>query len=113
MGRAESPIQSYVLQRLELLERTGRCYFFRNNSFTGRIMRYNGSQGYIKNSKRGMPDVIACLGGKFIGIECKAKGSYQSPEQKIAQQHIELVSGEYWLIRTPEELEERLAPLLK
>jgi hypothetical protein len=112
MGKSESPIQTYVLQRLELLERQGKCYYFRNNSFTGRVMRHNGTQGYIKNSKRGMPDVVACIKGLFIGIECKAKGNYQSPDQKAAERMIEGVGGQYWLVRTPDEFEQYLVSIL-
>ena len=126
MGRAESHVQNYVLDRLALLERKGLCYAFRNNSFTGRVMRYNGSEGYIKNSKRGMPDVVACFidlaydrneildeyllkkRGQFVGIEVKSATGRQSLEQKLAQENIEKVGGLYWLIRTPEELESRL-----
>lgn len=85
-------------------------------------MRYNGSEGYIKNSKRGMPDIVVCLKAKsgyirdemnlpwglFIGIEVKSKVGRQSPDQKLAQEHIEKVGGLYWLIRSPEELEAKL-----
>jgi hypothetical protein len=113
MGRAEGAVQSYVIQRLELLERTGKCYHFRNNSFTGRVTRYNGSQGYVKNGKPGMPDIIAVFrDGIFTGIEVKSATGRQSPEQKRAQSQIEALGGRYWLVRTPEELETNLIDLI-
>jgi len=106
MGRAEAPIQAYVMDRLARMEVMGQAYYFRNNSFSGRITRYDGSQGYVKNNKLGMPDVVACLGGRFVGIECKAPKGTLSPFQKRAKEDIERSGGLYWVVRTPEQFEE-------
>ena len=130
MSQYENGLYSYIEGRLMPLERAGKCYFFRNNSFSGRIMRYDGSQGFIKNNKRGTPDVVACfyteeqqdnadqfMGdfftsfGLFVGFELKTKTGRQSPEQKLAQKAIEDAGGKYYIIRTPEEFEEVLKEL--
>lgn len=112
MGHAEGGIQVYVLQRLEILERQGLVYAFRANSFSGRVTRFDGSQGYVKNAKKGMPDVVACIGGSFVGIECKSLIGRISPEQKQARETIEKTGGYYWIIRTPEEFENVLSGLM-
>jgi len=113
MGRAENQVQSYIIQRLELLERCRKVYWFRSNSFSGRLTRWNGSQGYINNSKRGLPDIIAVFSdGIFTGIEVKTVTGRQSPEQKRAQENIENLGGRYWLVRSPEELESKIADLI-
>lgn len=114
MGRAEAGISRYVLDRLMILERQGQCYYFRANSFSGRIVnRRSGELGsYINNSKPGLPDVIACIKGAFIGIELKSITGRQSPSQKTAQQQIEALGGKYWLIRTPEQFEQALKTIL-
>lgn len=122
LGGTESSLQHYVMQRLQALEVQGRCYFFRNNSFAGRLTRWNGSQGIIRNNKPGTPDIVVCFHtvrtdgvhavgitfGLFIGIEVKGPDGRQRPEQKIAQEAIEKAGGEYWLCRCPEEFEEKI-----
>lgn len=104
------------------LERAGKAYYFRNNSFSGRIQRYDGTQGFIKNNKRGTPDVVACFHqsyddsglwsvGQFVGFELKTLTGKQSPEQKLAQKAIESAGGKYYIVRTPEEFETILKEL--
>lgn len=111
MGKPEGFIQSYVLGRLQVLENQGIVYFARTNSFSGLVTRYNGSQGYVKNSKRGMPDIVFCMHGKYVGIELKSPKGRQSPEQKLAELHITKVGGIYAVIKTSEEFEEVLRKL--
>jgi hypothetical protein len=113
MGRAESPISSYVSARLDLLERRRLVYAFRNNSFVGRIQRSNGTQGFIKNSKVGAPDYILLVGGGlWVGVELKSQVGRLSIEQKAAREYIESLGGAYWVIKTPEEFEAKLAEVL-
>ena len=47
-------------------------------------------------------------GGRFIGVECKAKGSRQSPAQKQMQQQITRRGGICVLARSVEDLERGL-----
>lgn len=95
------------------MERAGKAYFFRNNSFSGRIQRYDGSQGFIKNNKKGTPDVVGCFSnGQFAGFELKTLIGKQSPAQKLAQTAIESAGGKYYLIRTPEDFERVLKELI-
>lgn len=130
MSNWENGLFAYIEGRLSLLEQQGLCYFFRNNSFSGRIQRYDGSQGFIKNNKKGTPDVVACFPndywigdfgedinahvpwGQFVGFELKIPSGRQSPEQKKAQEAIEKAGGKYFIIRTSEEFEEVLKRLV-
>lgn len=109
MANLEKHIQRYVLDRLQLLENQGKAYFFRANSFAGRLVRYNGTQGHIHNAKPGCPDVIALINGRFVGIELKSFAGRQSKEQKQAQERIEALGGIYRIIRMPEDFEALLA----
>lgn len=43
--------------------------------------------------KSGVPDIVACFKGKFIGIECKAGDNKPTPLQKKALRDIELAGG--------------------
>lgn len=48
--------------------------------------------------KKGIPDIIACIKGHFIGIEVKQVNGRQSEEQKVCEQNILSAGGEYWLV---------------
>lgn len=112
MSLFENSLYSYLEARLLPLERRGQAYFFRNNSFSGRIRRFDGSEGFIKNNKKGTPDVIILLDGQFIGAELKTATGRQSPAQKQAQVAIEAAGGRYCLFRSPEDIEAVLRELL-
>ena len=43
--------------------------------------------------KSGVPDVVACVGGKFIGIECKANGGKTTLLQEKNLKDIEYNGG--------------------
>jgi Holliday junction resolvase-like predicted endonuclease len=54
------------------------------------------------NTQKGLPDIIACLRGKFVAIEVKSGNDKQSDWQKIVEQEISGAKGEYWIIRSTE-----------
>lgn len=112
MSSWENSLYSYIEGRLIPLERVGKIYYFRNNSFSGKIKRYDGSQGFIKNNKKGTPDIIICYKGHFIGIELKTMTGRQSPDQKLAEQDIISAGGKYFIIKTPEEFENILSNIV-
>jgi len=58
----------------------------------------------------GWPDITGCLpGGRFLGVECKARrGGKQSEAQKAAQRQIERRGGLYIMVRGVDDLIEQL-----
>jgi len=48
------------------------------------------------NIERGLPDVIAILNGRFIGIEVKAGKDRMSDFQKMRKQEIQIAGGIYF-----------------
>lgn len=104
INQSEKSVQSAVLQYLGTLENMGKVYYFRNNSFQGSFERSNGSRGYIRNSKQGVPDIIVCYKGKWIGLELKGTKGVQSDYQKQAEAAIKLAGGEYYIIRDLQEV---------
>lgn len=62
----------------------------------------------------GIPDIIACVNGYFVGIEVKNKGKLynQSEEQKIHQELIERSGGIYILADNLEIVKEKLCNLI-
>lgn len=104
----ESGIQTAILHYLALLENQGKVYAFRNNSFRGFIQRRNGTKGFIKNNKRGVPDIIMCYKGCFVGLEVKTEKGRQSQTQKEAEQAINEAGGYYYIVRSVDDVDEVL-----
>lgn len=96
----EKDIQKSITDYLDL---RGDIYYIRNNSFAGRIMRGNGSWGWIKNSKAGSPDLVLCIQGKWVGCELKVKNGRQSDLQKDAEVKIRKSGGIYFIAHSLEE----------
>jgi hypothetical protein len=67
---------------------------------------------WMRLGRAGWPDITGVLpGGKFLGIECKARhGGRQSDEQKEIQQRIESAGGVYVLARGEADLVRALSP---
>lgn len=106
----ESEIQSSILEYLRWMEHQGRCWFIRNNSFQGKIIRKGGEMGYIRNAKPGAPDIIICLRGRFCGLEVKADAKKQSDAQLEAEGRIKTAGGEYYVVRSLSEVEKIVEP---
>lgn len=62
----------------------------------------------------GIPDIVACIKGKFVGIEVKNTGKLynQSEHQKIHQKLIEEAGGVYILADSLKTVKERLCDLI-
>ena len=58
----------------------------------------------------GWPDITGLLpGGRFIGVECKAKGGRQSAAQKRIEHEVRKRNGIYVLARSVEDLAKEIA----
>lgn len=49
--------------------------------------------------RAGIPDIIACFNGRFIGIECKAGKGQPTPLQSRELGRIDLAGGKTFVIR--------------
>jgi len=62
--------------------------------------------GYaVQLCRTGYPDIICCVKGNFVGVECKT-GHIQTSEQKKMQKKIEDAGGVYLIIRNIGELKQ-------
>lgn len=54
----------------------------------------------------GIPDIIACMNGKFLGIESKRTGAKneQSEQQKVHERNIKKSNGVYLLVDSLQEV---------
>lgn len=93
---SEKEIQKQCIEYLK----KRNIFFYRQNQ---------GRMGRIKfTSINGVPDIVAVIKGKYVGIELKDEKGKQSEDQKTFQKNLEQAGGEYWLIRDLDELIKKL-----
>lgn len=84
----EKPIENDIKKFL----RKKQIYFFKNH---GNML-----------TEPGRPDIVACVNGKFVGIEVKRlKGGIQSDAQKFHEDKIKKNNGIYLLTNNLKEVE--------
>lgn len=98
----ETPIQASILDNL--IHRGVLAW--RNQKGIIPIRRGRAIIGQRKSDPRtnGMPDIIAVIGGRFIGIEVKSAKGVQDVNQKRWQGDIERAGGVYILARRWEDV---------
>lgn len=57
--------------------------------------------------KVGIPDIICCIKGRFVGIEVKQEDGIQSDAQKVTCKNIQEAGGEYWIVWSYEDFVEQ------
>lgn len=65
------------------------------------------------HSKPGDPDIVACIGGSFVGIEAKTYEGVQSNIQRLRQRQIEGANGIYILARSVDDVKDVVNKLYK
>ncbi len=84
---SEANAKKSIADYLALQQKLGRVVFCRNNNFVGKLLRPNGSVGWIQNKSVGAADFICLIAGKYVEIEVKSSSGRLSPgqvERKIA-----------------------------
>ena len=67
---------------------------------------YDAKRGFWRtSSKRGIPDLLCCYKGKFIGIEVKTATGRLRPDQISFREALELAGGVFILARSVEDVE--------
>ena len=96
-------------EAIKTLKRCRDIYIIRNNNFVGRIMRPNGTSGWINNAtSKGSPDLVLLKNGNWIGCEFKSTDGVQSKDQKKAEEFIRRCGGHYFLIKDIREFDKIL-----
>lgn len=68
--------------------------------------------GFRPVHTRGVADCLAVINGAFIGIEFKSLVGRQSDDQKTFEANVKKAGGKYYVIRSVDELEAVIKPLL-
>jgi hypothetical protein len=100
--RTESMIQKAIMDYLEMISKQIPLYFFRAGS--GAVQTMHGR--FFKTGRPGVPDIILCWAGKFVGLEVKAESGRQSQAQKKAEQDIAQANGQYYIVRSVSDVKE-------
>lgn len=96
MPKIEKQIQNAVEQYLTI-----KKYFFWKNN-TGAMKTEYG--GFIRFGAIGSPDICLVKDGFFIGLEIKAPKGRQSEGQILFQKRLKEAGGEYYIIRSIDDL---------
>ena len=104
----ESVIQAQIIQYLLYLENQGKLFIQRTNNVGLYDQKNRGYRRTPIGQKKGFPDILVLHKGKFIGIEIKTKTGKQTEHQKKMQKMIEKNGGEYYVIRSLNELIEKV-----
>lgn len=92
----EGELVKAVCQYLKLKKH----FHWRNN--TGAMKSPHG--GFYRFGTPGSPDIIVIMNGDFIGLEVKTKSGRQSPDQKEFERAVKDAGGEYYVIRSVDDL---------
>ncbi len=98
MAKPEKQIQNAVEHYLTLK----RHFFWKNN--TGAMKTQSG--GFIRFGAVGSPDICLVKDGFFIGLEIKQAKGKQSEGQKEFEIKLKEAGGEYYIIRSLDDLKE-------
>ena len=82
-----------------------------------KIQKYIKARGgypvkIVSATRAGIPDVLCCLEGKFIGIEVKVPGEHASPLQLMNGKLIEDAGGLFLVATSVEEVKNFLGAYL-
>ena len=94
----EKQLQNAVEQYLALKKH----FYWKNNS--GALPTASG--GFIRFGTVGSPDICVVKDGFFIGLEIKAMKGKQSPAQKDFEKRLKEAGGEYYIVKSLDEMKE-------
>ncbi len=99
-GPREATVLASVLR---LLKRRGVLHWRQQ---VGVFLTPGGVKIHVRTI--GMPDIIAVVAGRVIGIECKARHGRQSPAQRKFKERFEAAGGRYIIARAAADVEKLL-----
>lgn len=95
----EKVIQKTILDYLEL---TG--VFHSRINAGGCIVQKGKYRGFIKGAIAGFPDILVLKDGRFIGLEVKTPETEQNENQILVEKRIKENGGEYYVVRSLDEV---------
>lgn len=98
MATPEGKIQKEIL---DALHKAGVLCWRNNNTAT-----YDPKLDMYRafNGMKGVPDILGCIDGRFIGVEVKTPRGKQSADQVLFQRRLESKGGIYILARSVDDI---------
>lgn len=99
----ETAIQGMILDGLRLMG----VFAWRSTNFPAPIRRGREIVGFRKANQEtvGMPDIMAVINGRLLGVEVKSETGRQRPEQKEWEQKLNSAGAFYIVARGWDEVE--------
>ena len=92
---------------LDLLTLHG-VWHYRNN--TGAVAAtHKGKSRFVRFGAKGAPDIVCVIHGRYVGLELKAPGRKQTPDQIAFERSLTAAGGVYLVVRDVAELNAYLA----
>ena len=106
MGKEENLIQNAIMDYLSIRN----VFHWRNNT----TPIYDPTRHCFRkmNSKKGVPDIICIIKGRFVGIEVKTDKGKQNPDQKKFEIDCLNNGGVYCLARSIDDVQEMLKEVM-
>lgn len=110
MTSASSTISSNIVWSRVLAPALGML----ESTFSRQVQKYLESRGWwvvkyhaSQYTKKGIPDLIACFRGRFVGLELKTGSSLSQWQIKVGADIMS--AGGYWACITPDTYQEEIA----
>lgn len=97
---SEAELQRQILDLLRLYG----VFAYRQNT---------GRRGGVSYGKKGAPDIVAVIGGRYVGIEVKAPDGVVSPDQFLFAEQLEKAGGLYLIARDFVQIRDELENLAR
>ena len=106
MATPEGLILKAICQYLSLQEKLGKCWYARSNNtstYDPKLKKYRMANG--PGYRYGVPDIIACINGHYVGIEVKSKTGVPSDHQEKFCEGLTKAGGIYVVARSVSDIE--------
>jgi hypothetical protein len=102
----EKDIQESICRYLDQVKKQKGFTFWRQNNTSIYDSTIGNFRRQAKWSLNGVSDIIVIKkGGGFVGLECKRSSTKQDPEQINFEKMIKDVGGEYYVVRSIEDVQ--------
>jgi hypothetical protein len=100
--RHQSQKQKAADRKIKRIDAAENSLQIRAESYLKKLGIYYVHLKNAKKNRKGIPDLLICLNGRFVGVELKTKTGL-TPEQKAEREKIIFSGGKYFIIQTLED----------
>lgn len=102
--QSENEIQNTICEYLAILEAQNKLMYWRQNTSPVYDVKGGSFRRMSVHAKKGVPDILVIIKGKFIGLEVKSKIGKISSDQAEFKKGMEKNGAMYYVVRSLEEV---------